>query len=176
MKRLNDVPKWMTKAAGADSIFGDAERGTLQQCPHCNGYGSSFKDPEDVNKCSFCGGSGVVSPVMLEKYKELFGNQIGSGKRSGLKRFYLERSSLFDAPENIYNSGLFARAILENGGRNVGVDKKNGWSNQPEVVTFDALEESLKGIIDGLNQLPPFKGRGCIIHEQDWTQGLAKDE
>jgi DnaJ-class molecular chaperone len=30
------------------------------QCPHCNGYGSSLKDPEGVNICTRCGGSGLV--------------------------------------------------------------------------------------------------------------------
>lgn len=30
------------------------------ECPHCNGYGSSFKDPEGVNRCSKCNGDGLV--------------------------------------------------------------------------------------------------------------------
>jgi len=34
--------------------FGHAE------CPHCNGYGSSLKDPEGVNICTRCGGSGLI--------------------------------------------------------------------------------------------------------------------
>ena len=29
-------------------------------CPHCNGYGSSLKDPIGVNVCTRCGGSGLV--------------------------------------------------------------------------------------------------------------------
>lgn len=29
-------------------------------CEHCNGYGSSLKDPEGVNVCSRCGGTGLV--------------------------------------------------------------------------------------------------------------------
>jgi DnaJ-class molecular chaperone len=32
----------------------------LQECPHCNGYGSSLKDPEGVDKCTQCGGSGLI--------------------------------------------------------------------------------------------------------------------
>ena len=30
------------------------------QCPHCSGYGSSLKDPEGVNICKRCGGSGFI--------------------------------------------------------------------------------------------------------------------
>ncbi len=30
------------------------------QCPHCNGYGSSLEDPEGVNICTRCGGSGLI--------------------------------------------------------------------------------------------------------------------
>ncbi len=29
-------------------------------CNHCNGYGSSLKDPIGVNKCTQCKGSGLV--------------------------------------------------------------------------------------------------------------------
>jgi DnaJ-class molecular chaperone len=31
-----------------------------KECPHCNGYGSSLKDPEGVDRCTQCGGSGLV--------------------------------------------------------------------------------------------------------------------
>ena len=36
-----------------------------EMCHHCNGYGSSLKEPGD--RCSVCGGSGVV-----EKHNKLF--------------------------------------------------------------------------------------------------------
>jgi len=29
-------------------------------CTHCNGYGSSFKDPIGVNRCTRCEGNGLV--------------------------------------------------------------------------------------------------------------------
>lgn len=32
----------------------------LKECPHCNGYGSSLKDPEGVNVCTQCGGIGLI--------------------------------------------------------------------------------------------------------------------
>jgi len=31
-----------------------------EQCPHCNGYGSSLKDKPEQIKCSVCGGLGLV--------------------------------------------------------------------------------------------------------------------
>ena len=31
-----------------------------KQCPHCNGYGSSLKDPDGVDTCTVCHGSGLV--------------------------------------------------------------------------------------------------------------------
>lgn len=32
----------------------------LQMCDHCSGYGSSLKDPEGVDRCTKCGGTGVM--------------------------------------------------------------------------------------------------------------------
>jgi len=32
-------------------------------CPHCNGYGSSLKDPRAVNVCTMCDGSGLIKAV-----------------------------------------------------------------------------------------------------------------
>jgi DnaJ-class molecular chaperone len=37
----------------------------LMECPHCNGYGSSLKDPDGVDRCTMCGGAGL-----LPKHKE----------------------------------------------------------------------------------------------------------
>jgi DnaJ-class molecular chaperone len=31
-----------------------------KMCKHCNGYGSSMKDPTGVDVCTKCGGTGVV--------------------------------------------------------------------------------------------------------------------
>jgi DnaJ-class molecular chaperone len=31
-----------------------------EECHHCNGYGSSLKDPEGVDRCTRCGGEGIV--------------------------------------------------------------------------------------------------------------------
>jgi DnaJ-class molecular chaperone len=32
----------------------------LMECPHCSGYGSSLKDPIGVDRCTKCGGSGLI--------------------------------------------------------------------------------------------------------------------
>jgi DnaJ-class molecular chaperone len=40
-----------------------------EECYHCNGYGSSLKDPVGVNNCTKCGGSGVI-PTESESDKE----------------------------------------------------------------------------------------------------------
>ena len=39
-----------------------------QMCPHCAGYGSSLKEPGD--RCSVCGGSGVIE-TRNETYEEV---------------------------------------------------------------------------------------------------------
>ena len=48
-------------------ILLDPEKYGYQVCPHCNGYGSSLKDPQGVNRCSLCGGLGLVK---IEKDKQ----------------------------------------------------------------------------------------------------------
>jgi len=35
-------------------------------CSHCNGYGSSLKDPEGVDLCTVCGGTGLVKDKAVE--------------------------------------------------------------------------------------------------------------
>lgn len=67
--KLYGLPSWMPKTSSDFSEMEDKiSKGNLVECPHCNGYGSSFKDPEDQNTCRFCGGSGVVTPKMAERY------------------------------------------------------------------------------------------------------------
>lgn len=41
--------------------FFNPEKYGYKVCDHCNGYGSSFKDPIGINVCKKCGGSGLVS-------------------------------------------------------------------------------------------------------------------
>ena len=32
----------------------------VSYCGHCNGYGSSLKDPPGVDHCTLCGGTGLM--------------------------------------------------------------------------------------------------------------------
>ena len=41
-------------------IMMNPEKYGYVQCEHCNGYGSSFKDPVGVNQCTRCNGLGLV--------------------------------------------------------------------------------------------------------------------
>jgi DnaJ-class molecular chaperone len=41
-------------------ILMNPEKYGYEMCPHCNGYGSSLKDPVGVNSCTKCGGVGLV--------------------------------------------------------------------------------------------------------------------
>jgi DnaJ-class molecular chaperone len=41
-------------------IMLNSEKYCYIQCSHCNGYGSSLKDPEGVDKCTRCHGLGLV--------------------------------------------------------------------------------------------------------------------
>ena len=48
------------------SIF-NGEDGEYEECEHCHGYGSSLNDPSGVDRCTKCGGSGVVKKNMKTK-------------------------------------------------------------------------------------------------------------
>lgn len=39
-------------------IIDGIKNGTIKECPHCNGYGSSLH--ESSERCTICGGSGAV--------------------------------------------------------------------------------------------------------------------
>ena len=41
-------------------IMLDPKKYGYVECDHCNGYGSSFKDPDGVDRCTKCGGSGLI--------------------------------------------------------------------------------------------------------------------
>ena len=47
-------------------IMMDPQKYGYKECGHCNGYGSSFKDPEGVNQCTKCGGSGLTMMTIDE--------------------------------------------------------------------------------------------------------------
>lgn len=140
--------------------------GRIVSCPHCDGYGSSFKDPENVNKCTFCGGRGLVPDYMAERYEYIYANQ--KKWNTGSRRYYLHRSSIFDNPSVVYNFGVFSRVIADAGGLKPKIERAYGWNNQPEIVTFSADEKTLPKIKEALNSLSVFQKWGCIIREKDW--------
>jgi DnaJ-class molecular chaperone len=41
-------------------IMRDPQQHGYVQCPHCNGYGSSLKDPDGVDTCTMCDGWGLI--------------------------------------------------------------------------------------------------------------------
>ena len=44
----------------------------MNYCTWCNGYGSSLKDPEGVDRCTRCGGSGIErTPAATDNEKDL---------------------------------------------------------------------------------------------------------
>lgn len=83
-------------------------------------------------------------------------------------RCYLDYSSVFDNPINIYDIDLFKKVIKDNGGKNIRTSNNYGWSNQPKVVTFEVNNAILKKVRKALNTLPVFEIWGCIIRIKDW--------
>lgn len=160
---------WMLKKSENDDKNGE-NTPDLVWCPHCNGYGSSFKDPENVNTCSICGGSGRVSAAFVERYKSLFEDDIRP--KTGIRRYYLKRTSNFNNPlsEYRYDSGVFAKLILEAGGMNtalVKVESAGDRFSQNYVVAFDATEKTVPLIKKALDTLDVFKKYKCVIVELD---------
>ncbi len=41
-------------------IMFNPEKYGYEVCSHCNGYGSSLKDSAGVDRCSQCGGMGLI--------------------------------------------------------------------------------------------------------------------
>ena len=44
-------------------IMLNPEKYGYMECPHCKGYGSSLKDPEGVDTCTMCLGTGLIKKV-----------------------------------------------------------------------------------------------------------------
>jgi DnaJ-class molecular chaperone len=51
----------------SDQIMNPEAHG-LVECPHCSGYGSSLK--ESADRCTRCGGSGLMTAAEAKAYKE----------------------------------------------------------------------------------------------------------
>ena len=82
-------------------------------------------------------------------------------------RYYLGYSTIFDDPQNIYDTHVLKKVIKNNGGKNIRMSNNYGYSNQPKVVTFNADNSTLINIKNALNKLPIFS-LGCNIMEKYW--------
>ena len=49
----------MPEPIPTEAMFNPEKYGYIE-CEHCNGYGSSLQDPPGVDRCTVCGGSGLV--------------------------------------------------------------------------------------------------------------------
>lgn len=79
-------------------------------------------------------------------------------------RYYVANSSYFDS--HPYNKPRIAKAVKAGGGKNVRLSRYNGWSNQPQVVTFDAGEVTAKKVQKSVSRA--LKTPWIIVREKDW--------
>lgn len=59
-------------------IMMDPQKYGYKQCPHCNGYGSSLKDPDGVDTCTVCHGSGLLREEEAEQIDTLLKGTTGN--------------------------------------------------------------------------------------------------
>jgi len=79
-------------------------------------------------------------------------------------RYYVANSSYFDS--HLYNRPMIARAVKRSGGTNVRAANAFGWSNQPKVVTFNAIPTTLPKIQQAVEKA--IGTQHIIIHKKDW--------
>lgn len=80
------------------------------------------------------------------------------------KTFYVANSSYFDS--NPYQTNEIARAVRKAGGKNIKAENAYGWTNQPEVVLFDAAEEKVEDIAAAVSRA--LRTDWIHIREKDW--------
>ena len=70
----------------------------------------------------------------------------------------------------IYDVSNIKQAIKNAGGKNIRTSKLNGWSNQPDVVTFSANIDDLRAIREEASaELGGLAAEyGLITVEKDW--------
>jgi hypothetical protein len=79
-------------------------------------------------------------------------------------RYYVDNSSYFDS--HPYNKPRIAKIAKAGGGKNVRAANKFGWSNQPQVVTFDAGEVTAKKVGSAVEKA--LGTSHIIIRKKDW--------
>lgn len=81
-----------------------------------------------------------------------------------MSRYYVDRSSWFDTNE--YNPMLIKEIVKLHGGKNVRLARKFGWSNLPQVVTFNANDYKKSKINEALQKA--LDTPWIIISKKDW--------
>lgn len=79
-------------------------------------------------------------------------------------RYYVDNSSYFDS--HPYNKTRIAKAVKLGGGKNIRAANKYGWSNQPQVVTFDAGEVTAKKVCGAVEKA--LGTSWIIVRKKDW--------
>ena len=81
-----------------------------------------------------------------------------------LKTYYVVNSSYFDT--HPYNINQIVKAVIRAGGRNIRTDNAYGWSNQPEVVVFDATDDMVEDVAAEVSR--DLGTDWVLIKEKDW--------
>jgi hypothetical protein len=89
-----------------------------------------------------------------------------------MTRYYIGYTSIFDGMRR-YEKAKIANAIKICGGKNVRYSLQFGWSNQPQVVCYDATDSKrAQTIADCASDLVFPKNRSSLIHllsyKKDW--------
>ena len=79
-------------------------------------------------------------------------------------RYYVVRSAWFDT--HPYNKPRIIKAVKVGGGKNVRLANTHGWSNQPQVVTFDAGEVTAKRVERSVSRV--LGTQWISVREKDW--------
>ena len=80
------------------------------------------------------------------------------------KTYYVANSSYFDT--NSYRIDDIATAVKKAGGEKIHIEPAYGWSNQPEVVGFEATEEMVKDIAAEVSRM--LDTEWVHILEKEW--------
>lgn len=84
-----------------------------------------------------------------------------------MKRYYVDDSSIFYGKELKYEKARIKKIVKDFGGKNIRYALKHGWSNQPQVVCFNATPDRKEKIRKVLNKMLK-TSFSVIIHEKDW--------
>ncbi len=81
-----------------------------------------------------------------------------------LQTYYVANSSYFDT--HSYDTNKISKAVQQAGGRNIRTENAYDWSNQPEVVVFDADEKMVEDVAAEVSK--ELDTEWVHIKEKDW--------